>query len=151
MIGLAKRTNKAMLITNVIRYALETIAVIIVIVMAFLIDGYSVKLLGYVLAGVVLLAFIINIIRLVAYKSGKKKAAKKAKKQQAAPAVIAYSAPATVSATDGTTASSTAASDKKTDKKAEKRAAKQAAKDAKAAEKAAARDAKNAEDFKRED
>ncbi len=145
MIGLAKRTNKAMLITNVIRYALETIAVIIVIVMAFLIDGYSVKLLGYVLAGVVLLAFIINIIRLVAYKSGKKKAAKKAKKQQAAPAVIAYSAPATVSATDGTTASSTAASDKKTDKKAEKRAAKQAAKDAKAAEKAAARDAKNAE------
>ncbi|MBD5631731.1 MAG: hypothetical protein HDP34_00675 [Clostridia bacterium] len=136
MIGLAKKTNKAMLIANLVRYALEVICVIVVIVMAFVIEGYSAKLLAYVLAVVAVLALVINVIRLVAYIKKKKKAAKKAKQQQQAQSsVIAYTSPVTTEVTE----------EKKVDKKAEKKAAKQAAKDAKEAEKAAARDAKEAE------
>lgn len=138
LIGLAKKTNKAMLVANLIRYALEVICVIVVIVMAFVIKDYSAKLIAYVLAVVVVLALIINIIRLVIFNKKKKKAARKAKQQQQAQAeVTAYTSPAATEVNEP--------ENKKVDKKAEKKAAKQAAKDAKVAEKAAARDAKEAE------
>lgn len=68
MFGLGKTTNKAMLVTNIVRYAIEVIAIILMIVMGFLIEGLGVAIITYVFAGIAVLQFIINIIRACTYK-----------------------------------------------------------------------------------
>lgn len=74
LMGLGKRTNKGMLITNIVRYALELAALICVIVCTFFIDGTTMGLFLLVLTALALISLIINIIRLVAYAKSKKRA-----------------------------------------------------------------------------
>lgn len=132
VMGLGKRTNKFMLICNVVRYGLELIAVILVIVMTLVIKE-TLGLYAVILAVLAVIALVIDIIRLAVY--GKKKKAAKA----------------TPAAYDAETATQPVAEKKETKKerkereKAEREAAKQAAAEEKAAQAAAAAEAKQAE------
>lgn len=130
LMGLGKTTNKFMLIANLVRYILQLILVVVLVVFTFVIKDVTLGFFGYVLAVIALLQFIINLIRLIAYKPAKKtkKAAKPAVKEENAEA----------KETDGE-AAAVVVKEEKVDKKAEKRAAKEAKK----AEKEAAKKAKN--------
>lgn len=134
--GLGKKTNKAMLIANVIRYALELAVAAVIIIVSAITDGVAIGILSILIAVLALIALIINIIRLATYKSAKK--AKKAKtvKESAAPAVAAETAEEPAKETK---------KERKQREKAEKLAAKQAQKEAEEAEKQAAKAQKAAE------
>lgn len=128
--GLGKKTNKAMLIANVLRYALELAVAAVIIIVSAITDGAAIGILSILIAVLALIALIINIIRLATYKSAKK--AKKAKtvKESAAPAVAAETAEKPAKETR---------KERKQREKAEKLAAKQAKKEAEEAEKQAAK------------
>ncbi len=70
MMGLGKLTSKALLICNIVRYALEVIAVAVMIVMSFVIENLTADagLMLYVLAGIAFVQLVINIIRTCVYK-----------------------------------------------------------------------------------
>ncbi|MDE6505436.1 MAG: hypothetical protein K2L42_06165 [Clostridia bacterium] len=77
VMGLGKKTNRLMLAANVIRYALEVIAAILVIVIVIFIEGVDIGLYSIVIAALAAVALIINIIRLVVYKPHRAKASAK--------------------------------------------------------------------------
>ena len=74
IMGLGKRTNKAMLICNVVRYSLEFAAIICVLVCAIVIETATMGLFLLVLLALALIALVINIIRLACYIKAKKRA-----------------------------------------------------------------------------
>lgn len=78
LMGLGKKTNKFMLVVNIIRYFLEFAAIAVVLIMAFVIKEVTFGYLTIALLVLAALAFIFNIFRLVAYP--KKRKAKKGKK-----------------------------------------------------------------------
>jgi len=76
--GLGKRTRKFMLITNIVRYALEVVAVLLTFIMTFFVEGaktLSVLLIALLVIAIVQL--VINIIRTVIFGKHKKKAPRK--------------------------------------------------------------------------
>ena len=75
VMGLGKKTNKLMLVANVIRYALELIAAVLVIVIVIFIEGTDIGLYSIVIAALAAVALIINIIRLAVYRPNRAKAA----------------------------------------------------------------------------
>ena len=86
VMGLGKKTNKFMLISNIVRYGLE-LAALIVILVTVLVKQATLGNLAIVFAVIAALSLIFNIIRLAAYsaKQGKKaKKGAKAKKEQPA-------------------------------------------------------------------
>jgi len=78
MLGLAKKTNRGMLIANIVRYALEVIAIALMIIFTFFIDNVTCGIMLYLLAVVAVIALVINIIRTCTYKTDKERAADKA-------------------------------------------------------------------------
>lgn len=93
MIGLAKKTNKGLLVCNLIRYIIELALVIAIVVFTFLIKEISAQIYLYVLAGIALLQLIVNIVRLVAYC--KKYSRKRARRERPAKPARAEAAAAT--------------------------------------------------------
>ncbi len=74
IMGLGKKTNKAMLICNVVRYSLEFAAIICVLVCAIVIETATMGLFLLALLALALIALVINIIRLACYIKAKKRA-----------------------------------------------------------------------------
>lgn len=78
--GLGKNTNKLMLVCNVVRYALELIATLVIVITVLIVKaGFG--NLSIILAVLAAIALIINIVRLATYKTKKK--AKDANKAEA--------------------------------------------------------------------
>lgn len=73
VMGLGKTTNYFMLVANLVRYALEFVLAIIIIILPFCMDGYTLGLFAIVLAASALISFLINLGRTLSYK--KKEAA----------------------------------------------------------------------------
>lgn len=128
LMGTGKKTNKFMLIANVARYGLELVLVIVFVIFTFVVKEVSIGLFGWLLTVIALIQFIINIIRLVAFKPAKKT------RKSAKPAVV-ENEPAE-NGVENETESEEEAVDKKATKRAAKEA-KKAEKEAKKAEKAA--------------
>ncbi|MDE5729517.1 MAG: hypothetical protein K2I20_05035 [Clostridia bacterium] len=83
ILGLGKRTKKFMVVTNLIRYSLEVLAVLLTFVMTFFVDGtvtLSIPLVALLVIAIVQL--VINIIRTVTFGKHKKKAPKKARVEE---------------------------------------------------------------------
>lgn len=77
MLGIAKRTNKFMLVCNQIRYVIELLALIGVIIMVF-VAGYTFGLMLILLAILAVIQYIINLVRLIKYSKAKALAASEA-------------------------------------------------------------------------
>lgn len=86
LMGLGKRTNKFMLVVNVIRYGIEFIAAALVVAMTFFIEGITLGYLAIAVLALATVSLIINIFRLVASPKKKTAAAKKGEKAQPAEA-----------------------------------------------------------------
>lgn len=71
MFGIAKKTNKAMLICNLVRYSLLLILLCIITITATLIEG-KVGLMCYIVIIASVLALLINLIRFIRYIKVKK-------------------------------------------------------------------------------
>lgn len=71
MFGIAKKTNKAMLICNLVRYSILLILLCIITITATLIEG-KVGLMCYIVIIASVLALLINLIRFIKYIKGKK-------------------------------------------------------------------------------
>lgn len=69
--GLGKKTNKFMLVSNLVRYSLEAAAVIIMLVVTFFIDGVGAGILLYVLLAIAIAQLIISVVRFLLAKSKK--------------------------------------------------------------------------------
>ncbi len=69
--GLGKKTNKFMLVSNLIRYSLEAAAVIIMFVVTFFIDGVGAGILLYVLLAIAIAQLVISVVRFLLAKSKK--------------------------------------------------------------------------------
>lgn len=91
--GLGKKTNKFMLVANLIRYSLESAAVIIMFVVTFFIEGVSAGILLYVLLAIAILQLIISVVRFLLAKSKKPAAATVAHPAQQRESSGAASAP----------------------------------------------------------
>lgn len=87
MMGLGKTTNKPLLVCNVVRFALEVVAVVVMVIMSFVVENVSSGLMLWVLTGIAVVQLLINIIRLCTFKRAKKtaKAEKPAKEKPAKP------------------------------------------------------------------
>ncbi len=72
IMGMGKKTSRWMLITNIVRYTLEIAAIAIVIIVSAITEGITIGLFSMVIAALAVIAFIINIIRLLTFKSRKK-------------------------------------------------------------------------------
>lgn len=140
VMGLGKKTNKFMLISNVVRYGLELIAVILTIVMSIVVKE-TLGLYAIVLAVLAVIALIIDIIRLAVYC----KKAKTAKAESAEP--VAAEATSEQPAEE----KKETKKERKAREKAEREAAKKAAAEQKAAQAAAAAEAKQAEKAEKAD
>ena len=81
--GLGKKTKKFMLISNLVRYSLEVLAVLLTFIMTFFAkDVTKLGLLMIALLVIAIVQLVINIIRLVTFGTHKKKAKKPAKKDE---------------------------------------------------------------------
>lgn len=74
MLGIAKKTNKFMLVCNQIRYVIELLALIGVIIMVFVV-GYDFGLMLILLAVIAVVQYVINLVRLIKYGKAKALAA----------------------------------------------------------------------------
>lgn len=70
MMGLAKKTNKFMLVSNIIRYGIEVAALIVTAVMIY-VNKYAFGIMIIPVSAAALIALIINIVRLVKFKKVK--------------------------------------------------------------------------------
>lgn len=84
LMGLGKKTNKFMLVVNIIRYFLEFAAIATILIMTFVIEGAAFGYLTIAFLVLSALSLILNIFRLVAYPKKRKAAAKSGKKAAAA-------------------------------------------------------------------
>lgn len=94
--GLAKKTKRWMLLSNLIRYGLEVILVLLVLILGGIVGKHTISTICYLLLGIAALLTLINVIRFVSYKDDKKQAKNAApapKKKAAAPAPKAKPAP----------------------------------------------------------
>lgn len=123
--GLGKRTKKFMLITNLVRYSLEVLAVLLMFIMTFFVEGVTtLNIMMIALLVIAIIQLVINIIRTVIFGKHKKKVhAKKETK-------------------DGETENDEKPLSKKEQKRLEKEE-KKAAKEKEAEEKKAAKETKN--------
>lgn len=81
--GLGKKTRKFMLISNLVRYSLEVVAVLLIFIMTFFTEGATqLGLLMIALLAIAILQLVINIIRLVAFGKHRKKDKKPVKKDE---------------------------------------------------------------------
>ena len=94
--GLNKKTKRWMLLANLIRYGLEVILVLLVLILGGIVGKHTISVICYVLLGIAALLTLINVIRFVTYKDEKKQAknAAPAPKKKAATAPKAKPAPA---------------------------------------------------------
>lgn len=94
--GLEKTTKRWMLGANLIRYILEVVLVLAVIIIGRLACGHDVGMLSYALIALVVLSVVINIFRFISYKDHKeqKAKAKSAKTQADAETAAAEAMPA---------------------------------------------------------
>lgn len=86
LMGLGKKTNKFMLVINIIRYLLEVIAAALILIMSFVIEGAEFGYLLIAILALAVLALIINIFRIVAFpkkKAAKSKSSEKAQSSEA--------------------------------------------------------------------
>ncbi|MCH5147838.1 MAG: hypothetical protein J1G05_00555 [Clostridiales bacterium] len=86
--GLAKQTNRKMIIANLIRYGVEVLLALAVLIIGKLVSGYEIGLICYALIALAVLPVVINIFRLLAFKE--KKEDKKATQKSEAAATDAY-------------------------------------------------------------
>ena len=70
--GLIKKTTRKMIIANLIRYGLELVFALVVLIVGKLIAGYDVGMLCYALIILAILPVLLNIFRLIAYKDDAK-------------------------------------------------------------------------------
>lgn len=68
VMGLGKKTNFFMLVSNLVRYALEAVLAIVLIIIPLCIEGYALGLFAIVLAVCALISFFINLGRTLSYK-----------------------------------------------------------------------------------
>lgn len=128
--GLGKRTKKFMLITNLVRYSLEVLAVLLMFIMTFFVEGVTtLNIMMIALLVIAIIQLVINIIRTVIFGKRKKKVqAKKEEKSE--------------DKKDGETENGEKPLSKKEQKRLEKEE-KKAAKEKEAEEKKAAKETKN--------
>lgn len=137
LMGLGKRTNKILLLLNVIRFALELAIAAVIIIVAAITEGVSIGLLSILIAVLALISLVINIIRFATFKT-RKKAKKPQENKESEPAAAAAEAQPAPEATE-------TVKQRKEREKAEKLAAKQAEKEAAEAEAQAQAQARQAE------
>ncbi len=125
--GLGKKTNVAMLITNLVRYIIQLAAVAVIIIVAAITEGATIGIMSIAIAAFALISLIINTIRLAVYKPRRRKQAQ-AKKAKAAKEPVAVAAVEEKPAKESK-------KERKEREKAEKLAAKQAQREAEEAEK----------------
>ena len=93
--GLAKKTKRWMLLSNLIRYGLEVLLVLLVLILGGVVGNHSVGIVCYVLLVIAVLLTAINIIRFVTFKEEQPEEAKKeAPKPKAAAAPAPQHRPA---------------------------------------------------------
>ena len=82
--GLGKKTNKFMLVVNIIRYTLEVAALIVIVVTTFFAEGVALGNFVIIAAILALISHVINVFRVALLDKKKAKAAgkKKAKKSK---------------------------------------------------------------------
>ncbi len=88
VMGMGKKTNAFMLASNLIRFAIEVAAVIIMFVVTFFIEGVTAGILLYVLLGIAIIQLVISIVRYVMLAKARK-AANPEKAKAARPAKAA--------------------------------------------------------------
>ncbi len=84
LMGLGKKTNKFMLVVNIIRYTLEVAALIVIVVTTFFAEGVALGNFVIIAAILALISHVINVFRVALLDKKKAKAAgkKKAKKSK---------------------------------------------------------------------
>ena len=85
--GHAKDTTRKMIVANLIRYGVEVLLVLVVLIIGKFVSGYEIGLVCYALIALAALPVVINIFRLLANKENK--ADKKVSKKREAAATVA--------------------------------------------------------------